>query len=271
MSALVAHRYLILRRTSQLSILGLFWLGAHLHVGVLTGNLSASRFLRTVPLADPFAVLQILVTRHPLASTTLVGAAIVAAFYWLVGGRAFCGWVCPVNLVTDFARWIKRKFDVKRQFGVDRSTRFWVLGLSLVVSAISGVAAFEWVSPIALTHRELIFGPGLGLLALGGLFLADLFVLRHGWCGSLCPLGAFYSLLGRGALVRMRFDDDRCDRCGECVKVCPEPHVIHYGEMKEKGFVSSGDCLNCGRCLEVCPTDAFRFGLRFARPDQGRE
>ena len=38
------------------------------------------------------------------------------------------------------------------------------MGLALPVSALTGVAAFEWLSPISMIHRELIFGPGLGLL-----------------------------------------------------------------------------------------------------------
>ena len=75
MSWVTEHRFWLARRTTQLGILLLFWLGAHLHLGVLTGNLSASRVLRTVPLADPFAVLQILVTGHALAGTVLLAGS----------------------------------------------------------------------------------------------------------------------------------------------------------------------------------------------------
>jgi ferredoxin-type protein NapH len=46
-------------------------------------------------------------------------------------------------------------------------------------------------------HREIIFGLGLGWTALVGLFLFDWLVVKHGWCGHLCPLGAFYSVIGR--------------------------------------------------------------------------
>ena len=48
----------------------------------------------------------------------------------------------------------------------------------LAVSAVAGVAAFEWVSPIAMLHRELIFGPGLGLLGVAGIFVLDLLVVK---------------------------------------------------------------------------------------------
>jgi ferredoxin-type protein NapH len=64
-----------------------------------------------------------------------------------------------------------------------------VLALALVLALITGLAAFEWVSPIAMLHRELIFGIGMGLIGVGGIFLFDLMVLKHGWCGHLCPAG----------------------------------------------------------------------------------
>ena len=258
-----AHRYLLARRTTQLGVLLLFWLGAHWHLGVLTGNLSGSRVLRTVPLADPYAVLQILATGQALASTVLLGATIVLAFWLVAGGRGFCAWVCPLNPLTDLARWLRPRVGAHGGLRVDRGVRYWIMVLALPVSAISGVAAFEWLSPIAMTHRELIQGPGLGLLAALGIFVLDLFVLRPGWCGSLCPLGAFYSLVGRWSLLRVRFDQERCDQCGDCIRVCPEPQVIRYDEMERRGFIDHGNCLNCARCLEVCPRDAYHFASRF--------
>jgi ferredoxin-type protein NapH len=262
-SWIYAHRYLIARRIVAVGTLGLFWLGAHAHLGELTGNLSSSRLFRTVPLSDPFAVLQILATGQPLASTVLVGAMIVLIFYALLGGRAFCGWVCPVGLIGDATRWWKRHFKIRGQFRIVRSVRFWIAALALPVSAATGVAAFEWMSPIGIIQRELIYGAGLGAaMIVAVIILVDLFVARDGWCGSLCPLGAFYSVIGHFSLLRVRFDAERCDRCGDCAVVCPEPQVIDFHAMSQKRFIESGDCLNCGRCLEVCPREAYRFAPR---------
>jgi ferredoxin-type protein NapH len=265
-----AHQYMLLRRMSQGGVLLLFWLGAHQHLGLLTGNLSSSRVLRAVPLSDPFAVLQIMATGEGLTTTVLFGALIVLLFYLLVGGRSFCAWVCPVNMVTDLAGWLRQRLGVRGQLRVARATRFWVMGLAIALSTLLGVAAFEWVSPIGMLHREIIFGAGFGLLSVVGIFLLDLFVLRHGWCGSLCPLGAFYSLVGRFSILRIGFDSARCDRCGDCVPVCPEPEVIRFDEIGARGFISDGQCLNCARCLEVCPRGAFSLISRFnARPVPG--
>ncbi|MDP6980728.1 MAG: quinol dehydrogenase ferredoxin subunit NapH [Myxococcota bacterium] len=266
MRFLYRHRFLIARRVVSIGILVLLWMGANAHLGVLTGNLSSSRLFRTVPLSDPYAVLQILAAGQPLASTVLLGAVIVLLFYALVGGRAFCGWVCPVGIISDGSSWIKRRFQLRGQFRVARSARHWIMVVALPVSAITGLAAFEWLSPVGIVQREIIYGPTLGLAVVVAAFVvADVFVLHNGWCGSLCPLGAFYSLVGRVSLARIGFQVDRCDHCGDCVVVCPEPHVIDFHEMAQKGIVGSGDCLNCARCLEVCPRDAYRFASHFHR------
>lgn len=260
-------RYLILRRVSQLSILLLFigtarWGWTLAGAPLLSGNLSAAKLAGFLPLADPFATLQILLTWRLPASEVLLGAAIVLGFYTLVGGRVWCAWVCPVNLVTDLAGWLQNRWGTGNVLHLPRKLRYYTLALTVVLCPIAGLAAFEWVSPIAMLHRELVFGVGMGLIAVAGVFLFDLLVLRHGWCGHLCPLGAFYAIVGRVAQVRVALDRNTCTRCGECIRVCPEPQVLNLVEAAERGFVRSGECTNCARCIPICPEESLAFTLR---------
>lgn len=53
-----------------------------------------------------------------------------------------------------------------------------------------GIAAFEFVSPISMLHRGIVFGMGFGWSAIAMIFLFDLFVLKNGWCGHVCPFCA---------------------------------------------------------------------------------
>jgi ferredoxin-type protein NapH len=260
-------RYIILRRVVQLLVLVLFvgtfrqgWTLAG--SPILRGNLSGSELLGFVPLADPFAVAQLLLARGAVASRVLIGAGVVLLFYVVVGGRTFCSWVCPVNPVADLAGWLRRKLNIRSTLRPPRSVRHWVMGLALLLSALLGVAAFEWVSPIGMLHRGLVFGMGLGWVAVAAVFVFDLLVVRFGWCGHLCPLGAFYGLFGRAAQVRIAYDADTCTQCGECAVVCPEPHVLNLKQAAEVGMIASGDCTNCGRCTPVCPEGSLRFGWR---------
>jgi ferredoxin-type protein NapH len=186
----------------------------------------------------------------------------VLLLYGVLGGRVWCSWVCPINMVTDLAGWLRIRLGIRDMFHLNRNIRYSVLALALLLSALTGVAAFEWVSPISMLHRELIFGMGLGWTAVLGVFLFDLLVLRHGWCGHLCPLGAFYALVGRLAPVRVRFDTPTCTHCGECARICPEPQVLNLKQAANAGMIASGECTNCGRCITVCPEDTLHFDMR---------
>ena len=260
-------RLLILRRVVQLGILLLFFGTAHWGWNIageplLKGNLSSSELLGMVPLADPFAVLQIFFTGHVLQQQVVIGALIVLVFYALISGRIWCSWVCPINMVTDLASWLRRRLRIPNAFCITRQFRYWVLALTLLLSAITGLAAFEWVSPISLFHRELIFGLGMGWMAIAGIFIFDLLVVRHGWCGHLCPLGAFYALVGKVGLLRIGFDAPTCTQCCECVRVCPEPQVFDFKQAHTNGQIASSECTDCGRCISVCPEDTLSFQLR---------
>lgn len=266
-SWLKCNRYLVARRITQLGTIALFITSFRLDwkiggVEILEGNLTASTFLGMIPLSDPFAVLQILATGNSLIVDALLGAVIVAVFYILVGGRAFCSWVCPVNIVTDFAHKIRSKLKPSLVIKINRQVRYYVLGLALLLSALTGVAAFEWVSPIAMLHRELIFGMKFGWVAVAAIFLFDFFIQKQAWCGHLCPLGAFYSVLGKISLLRIRFDKETCTKCGDCHRICPEPQVLNLNVIFREGMVYSGNCTNCGRCITKCPEDCFQFSLR---------
>lgn len=261
------QRWLLLRRASQLTILALFLAGPWFGVWVLKGNLSASLILDTIPLTDPLLALQTMVAGHWPYVTALTGAAIVLAFYLLVGGRVFCSWVCPVNMVTDAAAWSRRKLGIKTGRVPDANTRYWLLAGILLATAVTGALVWEWVNPVSLLHRALIFGLWGSLLAIAGIFAYDLLIASRGWCGHLCPVGAFYSLLGRAALIRVSAAQrSACDDCMDCFTVCPEPQVIRPA-LKQAGqthpLILSGDCTNCGRCIDVCDRQVFKMTHRF--------
>jgi len=261
MPMIMANRYRILRRVVQISVLSLFFAGNAVGWKVLQGDLSSSLLFGVVPLADPFALLQVFATGTMVAGQALLGGGIVLLFFAAVAGRSFCGWVCPVNIVTDLADTVSAAAGGEnRSLQMSRNARYWVLGLSLALSAWLGIAAFEWISPIGALHRGVIFGMGMGWTSVVAVFLFDVFVVRNGFCGHLCPLGAFYSLTGGWSAVRVLHSKDACTRCMRCVESCPEPQVLPL-VGKWDGAVTSGECTNCGRCIEVCPDRAMRFGL----------
>ena len=264
-----AHRWLVLRRITQLMVLALFLVGPWFGWWLVKGNLNYSLTLDTLPLADPLVMLQSLVTGHVPERNAIIGMCLVLAFYLLVGGRTYCAWVCPMNIVTDAASALRRKLDIRGGGDMPRNTRYWILALILLLAATTGGIVWELVSPVSLLPRGLIFGMGAGWLLIGGIFLFDLFVMKRGWCGHLCPVGAFYGLLGRWSLVRVSATQrEDCNNCLDCFVACPEQQVIRMplkGASKGVGpMILSSDCTNCGRCIDVCAKDVFTFVSRFA-------
>lgn len=263
-----AHRWLLLRRTAQFGILVLFLLGPLMGVWIVKGNIASSLTLDVLPLTDPYLVLQALLAGHALEATALIGAAIVLVFYLLVGGRVYCSWVCPVNIATDAAAWLHQRLGIKRTTQFTRQSRYWILAATLLLALLTGTIAWELVNPVTIIYRGLIFGMGLAWVLLGAIFLFDLFVSRRGWCSHLCPVGAFYSVLGHFSVLRISAAGRaRCDDCMDCFAVCPEPQVIRpalKGESAGTGpTIMSGNCTNCGRCIDVCSKDVFHFDHRF--------
>lgn len=258
------HRYLILRRISQLTLLTLYFSANAYGINILKGTLSSSLLFNTIPLADPYAVLQMLLAGAILGIDVLVGALIILLFYMIIGGRAFCAWVCPLNMVTDTANWLRRVLyldQIEKKVWLGRGTRYWVMGLALVLSIVTSVAAFEIVSPISMLHRGIVFGMGMGFAAVLSIFLFDLFAVKNGWCGHICPLGAFYSTTSKFSMIRVKHNQPNCTLCMKCKDVCPEKQILSI-IGKESGDISSGECTNCGRCIEVCDDDALTFGIR---------
>lgn len=259
------YRYLILRRVTQIGLLVLYFGGNAWGWTILRGNLSSSLFLNVVPMSDPYAALQMLAAGGVLAADLLIGVAVITIFYMLIGGRSFCSWVCPVNMITDAANFLREKLEINRIQGMkqpaSRKIRYWVLMLSLIISAVMGVTAFEFISPISMVHRGIVFGLGFGWAAMLVIFLFDLFVLKDGWCGHICPLGGFYSFIGRLSLIRVHHDEAKCTLCMKCKVVCPEHQVLHM-VGKQSSPVFSGECTNCARCIEVCEDDALEFSIR---------
>lgn len=263
-----SHRWLLLRRLSQLAILMMFLSGPWFGVWILKGNYSGSLLLDTVPLTDPLMMLESLFAGHWPALTALAGALVIVAIYALIASRAFCAWVCPLNPVTDLAAWMRRKLNIRQSASLPRGLRYGILLAVLAGSAVSGTLLWEWLNPVALLGRSLIFGAVGGLWLILAVFLFDLLVTEHGWCGYICPMGALYGVIGAKAMVRVSAEHrEKCTRCMDCFHVCPESQVLREPVLNNdhSPLVLSKDCISCGRCMDVCAEHVFEFKNRFHR------
>jgi ferredoxin-type protein NapH len=252
------------RRLVQLTVMGLI-ASPLAGLSVFQGTLAAGD-LFGLPLADPLAALQVVLASGVVVPAFIVSALGVTLFYFLLGGRTFCGWVCPVYLLTELADRLRVRLGQGDRV-IPLATKSWLLLATVVITALTGMPLFEVLSPIGMTVRAIAFGGWLAIACLVGLLMLEISVGRRIWCRSLCPLGGFYSLVGQGSPLRLRFHQSRCTACGHCTQVCPVEEVLVPSLQQGVPQVRSGECTRCGRCIDNCQTHALTMGFGYS--DQG--
>ncbi len=80
------------------------------------------------------------------------------------------------------------------------------------------------------------------------MLLSSLFYDRL-FCRYLCPLGAYYAILGKFSLLKIERDKNTCVNCTKCDRECPVALDISSVDR-----VNKGECIGCMTCIEVCPT-----------------
>lgn len=190
--------------------------------------------------------------------TVLPGVLLV-----VILGRFFCGWACPylpVLAAANAARWFLKRLGVPvRDVKVPRVTSRVVLVGTLAIGSILGTQLVPLIYPPAIIGREIFRAVFYGSLGAGALvvlaaFLFDTFVSRAGFCRSLCPGGAMFSMLGGLSPVRVINDRSKCTDCTACDVVC------NLGQSPMTNTLDGG-CERCGKCIASCPTDALSFGV----------
>ncbi len=251
-----------------------FFLSYHIDIQFLEGTLTGSRLLG-FHLIDPFVALEILAAEHHIHTNIIIGTATIVAFYFFVGGKAFCGWVCPYGLLSEIGERIHQilvnKHIIKeRSFNPRIRYVFWAI--FLVAAAVDGYLVFEMINPVGILSRFIVYGFSLAIVWVLLVLLMEIFFSRRAWCKYVCPIGTTYSFIGWVSPMKVQWDMDKCDHCMACFAVCPEDHVLEFAkpkydeERKKKGitkeFVKDGDCIMCARCFDVCHEDAYNFEFR---------
>lgn len=228
------------------------------------GTLSSSS-VAGFDLLDPFGTLQIIAASKTASVDWLLGALPVLVVYGLIRGRAFCGWVCPVNLLLEMEDALRRKLHIEvREMPVPRHAKLWTTLGVLALSALTSVPVFEAVSPVSFVNKGILFGAVTGAWALVAVMLAELMWGHRVWCRALCPLGGFYEAVGRIGLVNVELDHGACVHCDACKRAClADPAILEPVLAERHAVVRAGDCMACGACIDACPTRALSFRLGY--------
>jgi ferredoxin-type protein NapH len=246
----------------------LFFLSYNLDFQMLEGTLSGSR-LFGFHLIDPFISMQMFLAHYNLHVNLIIGTITILAFYFTVGGRAFCSWICPYGILGEISEklhkvLVKKKIIKSHKFNYRIKYIFWAFFLFLAYFA--GYLVFEIINPVGILSRAIVYGWSFALFVVAVLFLIELFFVQRFWCRYICPVGTTYGFLGWISVTKIKWND-KCDHCNICSEVCLVPHVLDKvkNANKKEVMIADGDCTLCGRCIEVCHKDALGFDTKLKK------
>jgi polyferredoxin len=175
--------------------------------------------------------------------------------------KGFCGWICPVGTISQYA-WMAGEKLFGRNFRIEpytdiglRSIKYLLLGVFVFVIVIAmgtNMILLFFLSDYykIADVRMLKFFTDMSRLTMWVLIaLTALSLLyKNFWCRYLCPYGALLGLLSRLSPLKVRRVEKHCVHCHACTKACPS--LI---DVEARETVTTGECFGCLTCVSVCP------------------
>lgn len=185
-----------------------------------------------------------------------IGLTIALMVACIIGGRFFCGWLCPLGTVQDLFSWFGGKVKAPKYKSL-KGMHFhpfilkYPILLSVLLISILGYGAMladlsPWRALLSLSKLTSYWAEmKAGFLILAGILLASVFLSRS-FCRYLCPLGAAQALFTSFSPLSLKYSKD-CGSCNGCMKECP----VGIRLSAEIDTISP-ECIRCMNCVENC-------------------
>jgi polyferredoxin len=213
----------------------------------------------------------------------------------ILSGRTYCSFLCPLGIGQDlFSRFggrIKRKF---RRYGYKKPftlLRYSLLAVTLIVTMVWGIymitlldpysifARFMtyFIKPVILLINNFLAGilgkfdiytlsnvpvkgfslivysiPAVFFILIGGLSLTK----GRLYCNMICPVGTLLGLLSKISILRIKFDESACTRCGRCSMRCKSSCIDFLNHD-----IDVSRCVDCFNCITTCQDKALSYGI----------
>jgi ferredoxin len=213
----------------------------------------------------------------------------------LITGRTYCSFLCPLGILQDInsrlGGKIKKRF---RRYGFRRPhtfLRYSILAITLAVTMTRGIYFLTILDPYSIFGRTMTFFAKPVVLLVNNLLSQifgnfDIYTFVHApvtafspvayiipaaflllvgilsfvqgrlYCNSVCPVGTLLGILSKVSLLRIKFDDQKCTKCGRCAIAC-KSSCIDFLNME----IDNSRCVGCFNCLKTCPDKALEYNI----------
>lgn len=213
-----------------------------------------------------------------LLTLLMIGGALGLFVTSAVGGRIFCGFVCPQSVYTALFIWIEQRVQGtpgqrQRRQASGAQAAVWsrrlltwalwaavslALGWTLTAYFSSAPALWQrtWQGQLGGAELTLMLGYAAFAMAQAGF-------LREKVCQHMCPYARFQGVMATPQTQSVVYDVPR----GEPRR--STAHSAAHAAVRAASTSSApaphrGDCLDCNLCVEVCPAGIdIRNGLQY--------
>lgn len=269
------------RRVSQLTVLVVMALVPVLNAKdwhLLSGNFFYFD-AAGIPLGDPLATLQMLLSSREWVGEALAGALTTLALAAFLG-PVFCSWACPFGLLSELGNGLRARMN--GHFGLVPSRAFWfklllttaglvLIGLLGLPPLLNHLSMPGWYARI---FQQLTWEAALVLaVPLAGVLALEAFFRQRLWCRWLCPQSVLLALSGRASPrgLRVNYRPERCF----CGKGSPCRRACSLGLDPRRPGGAGLECNNCGDCVVACADNgralSFSQGQSGVKAAAGRE
>ena len=242
------------------------WLNHH-QISWIHGNFLSLKLYK-LPLADPLAVLQIILKNNYWALDLMIGAGIALGLAALLG-TVFCSWVCPFGLISELFQGLNTRkalpkkprppgFKIKLVLFTTGILGFLIFSTTPVLNQLSLPAWYSRIFQFWFEQGHI----SLALAILPALALAEGLLGRRLWCRYLCPQSVVISLAKQITPQRLRveFTPKSCTCRGHspCASAC----TLDLDPRRFKGRWET-ECTNCGDCINQCKEHGAALNFKF--------
>jgi len=242
-------------------------------------------YLQFVPSAIKF---------YSLESLAAAGFIVVLALT-VVTGRTYCSFLCPLGVGQDIFSRIGGRFKKKfRRYGFKKPytvLRYSLLAITLIVTIVWGIYMVTLLDPYSIFGRFMTYFARPVVLMLNNFFAGilgkfDIYTLSNLpvkgfplvvysipaaffilvgvlsftkgrlYCNMICPVGTLLGLLSKISVLRVKFNETACTRCGRCAIGCKSSCIDFLSHD-----IDVTRCVDCFNCINTCQDKALSYGV----------
>lgn len=227
------------------------------------------------------------------AGSLLASGFIIVLVLTVISGRSYCSFLCPLGIGQDLFSRIGGRFKKKfRRYGFRKPftiLRYSLLALTLIIILIWGLYMITLLDPYSIFGRFMTFFLRPAILFINNITAGilgkfDVYTVSHVtikgfslvsyaipfaffiligtlsftrgrlYCNAICPLGTLLGLVSKISILRIKFDESACTRCGRCSLGCKSSCIDFI-----KHDIDVTRCVVCFNCINTCQEKAFSY------------